>query len=572
MTETTKAVVFNAIPLLLLAGAYAAVSAALLPALWRGRARAHPLDWAIALIFPGIAVAGAIFAILVLHDQRPLGGHLWLSLAATLAALAPALLLLARWRDRAIVVGGIGRTLEAEELVTHRDREIEAVAELSTTLGRARDPVEVARPLVERVASLLGLGFAGVVAVDDDRKRATGVYGERDRAAAPWWDDLEVDLDREPSGIASAVFDAAPVTVFDIASSPLVSRRLAELVGAESGAWIPLIAQERVIGVLVAASTAGKRAFSREELALLQALAAEAALALERLRSAAALSDALAREQAVAEVSRRIRSAHTAEEIVRVAGDELRRVLHLDEARIDVVDERAQIVARREAPLGPGEQFLADTVEREVDAALQTARLLAENHRQLERQTALLHAARVVTSELDIDSVLQRLVEEVTTLLAADAADCYLLDPERGVLRCAAVHGFDESLVGFEFVPDRGVAGAALRAGRPVSRRRVRGDPRERPESCVRRVRARARRTDGLGGRDTRRARRRAPLGRARLRRGGPRAARGVRVPRVARAAQRRELRRALTAGARAARLLPHRLAARRAPVARGDA
>ena len=201
------------------------------------------------------------------------------------------------------------------------------MAELSTTLGRARDPVEVARPLVERVASLLGLGFAGVVAVDDDRKRATGVYGERDRAAAPWWDDLEVDLDREPSGIASAVFDAAPVTVFDIASSPLVSRRLAELVGAESGAWIPLIAEERVIGVLVAASTAGKRAFSREELALLQALAAEAALALERLRSAAALSDALAREQAVAEVSRRIRSAHTAEEIVRVAGDELRRVL-----------------------------------------------------------------------------------------------------------------------------------------------------------------------------------------------------------------------------------------------------
>ena len=309
MTETTKAVVFNAIPLLLLAGAYAAVSAALLPALWRGRARAHPLDWAIALIFPGIAVAGAIFAILVLHDQRPLGGHLWLSLAATLAALAPALLLLARWRDRAIVVGGIGRTLEAEELVTHRDREIEAVAELSTTLGRARDPVEVARPLVERVASLLGLGFAGVVAVDDDRKRATGVYGERDRAAAPWWDELEVDLDREPSGIASAVFDAAPVTVFDIASSPLVSRRLAELVGAESGAWIPLISQERVIGVLVAASTGGKRAFSHEELALLQALAAEAALALERLRSAAALSDALAREQAVAEVSRRIRSA-----------------------------------------------------------------------------------------------------------------------------------------------------------------------------------------------------------------------------------------------------------------------
>jgi len=58
-----------------------------------------------------------------------------------------------------------------------------------------------------------------------------------------------------------------------------------------------------------------------------------------------------------------------------------------------------------------------------------------------------------VTSELDIDTVLRRLVEEVTKLLGADAADCYLLDQERGVLRCAAVHGFDVALVGFEFAP-----------------------------------------------------------------------------------------------------------------------
>jgi PAS domain S-box-containing protein len=469
VSETTKAVVFNALPLLLLAGAHAAVSVALLPALWRGRARAHPLDWAIALIFPGIAVAAGIFAVLVFHDRRPLGGHLWLSLAATLAALTPAVLLLARWREREFVVGGVGRTLEAEERVTHRDRELEAVTDLSNALGRAGDPLDVARPLVRSVASLLQLGFAGVVSVDDHRSRAIGVYGERDGEPAPWWSELEVDLEREPSGIASAVFDAAPVTVYDVASSPLVSRRLAELVGAESGIWVPLIAEERVIGVLVAASTSGKRAFSPDALALLQALAAEAALALERLRSAAALSDALAREQAVAEVSRTIRSQLTADDVIQAAGDELRRVLHVDEVRIDLVDGRAHVAVRREAPLEPGEQFLLDTVDREIDAALNTARLLAENRRQLERQTALLHAAQVVTSELDIESVLQRLVDEVTKLLGADAADCYLLDRERGVLRCAAVFGFDESLVGFEFVPDRGVAGAALRAGRPVA-------------------------------------------------------------------------------------------------------
>ena len=469
MSEPTKAVIFNALPLLLLAGANAAVTAALLPVLWRERARSHPLDWAIALIFPGIAVAAGIFTVLVLHERRPLGGHLWLSLAAALAALAPALMLLARWRERAFVVGGIGRTMAAEARVSHRDRELEAVTDLSNTLGRAQDSTDVARPLVQHVASLLDIGFAGVVAVDDERRRATGVYAELAGESPAWWEELEVDLRDEPSGIASAVFDVAPVTVFDVASSPLVNPRLVELVGAVSGPWIPMIAEEQVIGVLCVASTDTKRTFSHQDLALLQALAAEAALALERLRSAAALSDALRREQAVAEVTSRVRAQLTSETVVRVAEDELRRVLHLKDLSITTADDHAEIAVTRAAPLSAGEQSFLDTVTREVEWALRTVRLLAENKRRLEQQAALLHAARVVTSELDIESVLQRLVEEVTKLLDADAADCYLLDSERGVLRCAAVHGFDSSLIGFEFVPEKGVAGAALREGRPVS-------------------------------------------------------------------------------------------------------
>src|SRR4029078_10890131 len=47
--------------------------------------------------------------------------------------------------------------------------------------------------------------------------------------------------------------------------------------------------------------------------------------------------------------------------------------------------------------------------------------------------------------------------------------DCYLLDAEGRTLRCAAVHGFDESLVGFEFPADRGVAALAVQRERPVA-------------------------------------------------------------------------------------------------------
>src|SRR5581483_8556280 len=124
-----------------------------------------------------------------------------------------------------------------------------------------------------------------------------------------------------------------------VAGSPLVSPRLASLVNAASGAWIPMIAEERVVGVLVLASTGGEKCtFRTEELSLLQAVAAEGALALERLRSAAALSEALAREQRTAEIVRRVRDELDVEQVVEVGRRQLRAALAADDVAIDVTD------------------------------------------------------------------------------------------------------------------------------------------------------------------------------------------------------------------------------------------
>ena len=425
-------------------------------------------EYAVVTIFPAVGVAATIFALLVLEDRRPFGGHTWLSLAAVATVMLPALVLLARHSDRGLVVGGVARVRDAEERVSLRDRELEAVAAISNALARARDPVAAARPLVRQVRELLGVDFSGVVLVNEDAATATGVHAEGVDGEVDWWHGLDVDLRREPSGIASAVFDASPVAVFDVQGSPVPNPRLAQMVGAKSGTWVPMIAEERVVGVLVAATTREKRAFAPEENALLQALAGEAALALERMRSSDALVEALRREQLVAEIARRIRGELDAGEVVRVAREEVRRALGADAVEIDVSrasalqGEDAELRVTRQEPLSEGERMLVETVAREVSLTLQTARLLAENQRRLEQQGALLHAAQVVTSELELDVVLQRLVEEVTKLLRADAAHCYLLDLERGVLRCAAVHGLDSALVGFEFAPQESSSGLAL--------------------------------------------------------------------------------------------------------------
>jgi PAS domain S-box-containing protein len=461
LSTGTESVLFNALPLLLLAGVYFAVTATLAPALARERARSDGRDYVVVGIFPAIGSAAAIFGLLVIVDRRPFGGHLWLSLVAVLIAILPALLFLAPWGDRGLLVGGSRRVRDAEARMSLRDRELEAVAAMSNALARAHDVEEAARPLIQRVRELIGVEFSGVVVVDEAATTALGVLADLDGDEPGWWRELRLDLRSEPSGIASAVFDAAPVSVYDATGSSHISPRLAQLVGAKSGVWVPLIAEERVIGVLVAASTHERRAFTQEEIALLQALAGEAALALERMRSAEALSEALGREQLVAEIARKVRGKLDEAEVVRVAEDEVRQALRADAVDVQVAggdEDAVALTVRRDEPLAASEQILVDTLSREVALAVQTARLLAENQRRLEQQSALLSAAQVVTSELELDAVLQRLVQEVTKLLRADAADCYLLDESRGVLRCAAVYGVDAALVGFEVGADERIS------------------------------------------------------------------------------------------------------------------
>jgi two-component system phosphate regulon sensor histidine kinase PhoR len=544
-----EAVYFNAVPLFVLAAAYLLVGLALAPTLWRERHRVKASDLALALVFPGIGVPAAVFGAVVLYDKTPIGGHVWPPFAATLVAVVPALLFLLRWGERAGVVTGGARVREAEQLVSLRDRELDAVAAIVNSLARTKDPVSAARILLDEVAALLAVEVTALALVDEGEPLATGLLAREEGRDLGWWSDVRLDLRNEPSGIASAYFEAAPVVVYDVESSPVVNPRLAKATHAKSAAFVPLVVEERVFGVLVAASTRERRAFSAEEVRLMQALATEAAIALDRTRSALELDQALARERLVGRISRRVRSVHDVDAVTRVAVTETGRALGASRCFIRLGEPGEPVVMRAEwwsegleaigeaagnlavsnlaarerrtvavgdvtaaaeladpalggvhtlvtlgsrsvlatpivvfdrmvgvlglhraepGPWSAGDVSVAEAVAREIGLAMHTAGLLEENRRRLEEQGALLKAAQVVTSELELNAVLQRLVDEVADLLDAEAVDCYLLDGDRGMLTCAAAHGLPAGIVGFEFPADKGLAGRAVARGRPV--------------------------------------------------------------------------------------------------------
>ena len=210
------------------------------------------------------------------------------------------------------------------------------------------------------------------------------------------------------------------------------------------------------------------------------------------MRSADALEAAVGRERLVAEIARKVRAELDLESVVGVATRELESTLSLDEVSIVlgpgvrpgvpilVGSERVgTLELRRSEPLADGERFLVETVAREIGMALETARLLSENRRRLEQQAALLQAAQAVTSELELELVLERLVEEVTKLLGADARR--LLPARRRARRAALrrrLRASDPALVGFEFPSD-------ARARRPGARRRAAGDDGRRTTSST---------------------------------------------------------------------------------------
>src|SRR2546429_1565965 len=86
-----------------------------------------------------------------------------------------------------------------------------------------------------------------------------------------------------------------------------------------------------------------------------------------------------------------------------------------------------------------GDLMLLEAVAAETGLAVRLGRLLDENREQLAQQTALLRAAQVLSGELDLDAVLQRLLDELAHLPQGDASDCLLFDPERGALPCPAL-------------------------------------------------------------------------------------------------------------------------------------
>jgi PAS domain S-box-containing protein len=549
VNHETRVILLEAAPLLLLAVLYLGVALALVPQLLSAR-RFSLLGLAVWSLLVFVGALAATTGIAKVGDDDFLGGiDPWPVFALTILAYVPVLILVARWSERSLLVTAGRRVSEAEEQATKRRREAEAISELSAALTRTITGQEAADHLFDVLSDRLTVDASLLALVHDDDRRIRGFAARG--VDESWWRSVTLDLEHDAGALVTVARERAGYSVYDVRTAPNINRALAERVGARSAAFIPLISEGRVAGVLVAAAFE-PRLFSTTELELMQDLANETALALSRTRSDEALAAALARERLVAEISLKVRSELDLETVLNVAVEEVGRAVGVDRCfiRLGEPGQVMPIVAEWEAPgvmavrdfaerlpasnlaarerrtvavgdtmtaaelddpslggretlvvdlgtravlatpivvfdevigvfglhrpspgsWGAGEISLAEAAAREVGLAIHTARLLHENTRRIEQQTALLKAAQVLTSDLRFDAVIRRLVDEVVSLLGADAADCWIFDPERRLLRCRAVLGVPERNVGREIAP-QGTFAQAIETGKPTMKR-----------------------------------------------------------------------------------------------------
>jgi two-component system NtrC family sensor kinase len=137
------------------------------------------------------------------------------------------------------------------------------------------------------------------------------------------------------------------------------------------------------------------------------------------------------------------------------------------------------LVAVRRAAFDAADVEVVSELARPLAFAIEQRRLLDESRRRAEELAALYGTSQLITAQLDVASVLDRIARSVTTLTGATGCGIGLLDADGAGLRHVAAYGFrSEAWRALALPLGEGIMGGCAASGQPVRVDDVRADPR----------------------------------------------------------------------------------------------
>ncbi len=267
--------------------------------------------------------------------------------------------LMAAFADQVVVAIQNARLIDElgrsrEEISRRADAE-RAVREIAANISALRDVEAILQQTVDEARRLLASDSARIDMLDDDGVTLRWAYASGEDAIRT----REVGFDREfavGEGIAGLTVRSGTAfrTGDYLADERFVhvprSDALVEATGFRSVLSAPLLGETGPLGAISVSSDLPDR-YDDNQAELLQALADQAAIAIQNARLIAELNGSrstLARradeERAVREIAARISATTGAQGVLQRTVDEAARLLGADEARIDLVDDHSGLL------------------------------------------------------------------------------------------------------------------------------------------------------------------------------------------------------------------------------------
>jgi signal transduction histidine kinase len=313
---------------------------------------------------------------------------------------------------------------------TRRRREAETLARIGVTLTESLDVSTVSQQIVDSARELLGTRNSALRLLETDGSLRGVAFGGAARQS------LEPGhLLPAAAGVVTLAIEAGrPVWSQDWRTDPRLTltedlRQTYERTGVSSLLAVPLRAHGNIIGALTVGDVAGRR-FSESEVALLQAFADQAAVAVENARL---YREALEAYRQLSATQAQLVQSQKMEAIGRLAGG----VAHDFNNLLTVIQGRSQLLLRR-LPVSEASRrditAISSTAER---AATVTRQLLAFSRRQT-LQPTVVDLNTVVSG---VQAMLRQIIGEDIELEAnIDPDDAGLVRVDRGQLEQVMVN------------------------------------------------------------------------------------------------------------------------------------
>jgi len=123
---------------------------------------------------------------------------------------------------------------------------------------------------------------------------------------------------------------------------------------------------------------------------------------------------------------------------------------------------------RRSCPILRQDEQLLDTICNTMGVFVENVRLYQERTRQLQIERSVIEVTEEVTSELELDRVLPKVMEIAVDLAGAEGGVIALLDEERNVIRYPYLHHLPPELADVTVSKGEGLSGQVMVTGEPM--------------------------------------------------------------------------------------------------------